>query len=104
MQTRLDALIDDLAGCVIGAIELVDRDVHVVLFPPRRAPITLCCTQATILNAADQIAEFPRQAGRARTIDWAELFGSDTFGLTLGNGFQLFSRTADAALVQCSGR
>jgi hypothetical protein len=102
--TEIEALIDDLRGCVIGEITLVAQDVHVTLETPRRELITLCCTQATILNAADQVEGFSRWAEWARTIDWAEVFGADTLGLTLGNGLQLFIRTTGAELTQCYGR
>ena len=104
MHIDTEALVDDLRGCVIGEIKLIDCDVHVVLETPRREPITLCCTQATLLNAADQVAGLPQWAEWARTIDWAEVFGTDTLGLTLCNGLQLFIRTTGAELTQCYGR
>jgi hypothetical protein len=98
----LEALLSDLRSCVIREITLVDDTVQVILENQRREQVTLQCARASIVHAAP-LDGLPRWAEWARTIDWAELFGTDTLGLTLCNGVQLFIQTTAAELVQSDG-
>jgi hypothetical protein len=102
--TDIEAVIDDLRGCVIGEITLVAQNVHLALETPRQQQLTLHCIQATVLNTAAQVAELPGWTRWARTIDWADVFETDTLGLALCNGQQLFIRMTGAELVQSCGR
>jgi hypothetical protein len=100
MQIGTETLLDDLRRCVLQRIDPSGQDVHVMLQKPDQEHVILACTQATILHNAGMLANLPRQAEWARTIDWAEVLG-DTLGLTFANGTQLFIQMTAAQLIRC---
>jgi hypothetical protein len=101
-NNSLEIIAATLCGCIIERIHITGTTITFTLDEPRQGCLTLTCTDAVLLNAPDEYADFSERSAWERRIDWADLAAEDVIAIYLADETHLLLRLRGGGVVEAS--